>query len=75
MTSLDSLMLDAKQAILDAHHERFLALQREGRSEEALRQFRLILSCANDVLNESLELLARILASQQDGEPPASSTS
>ncbi|HSE58349.1 MAG TPA: hypothetical protein VLA99_06580 [Nitrospiraceae bacterium] len=68
MNPADTLMLDAKQAILDEAHRRFLVLQEEGRSEEAMQQFQVTLSCASDLLNESLQILERVLAEQQDAE-------
>ena len=61
MTAVDSLMLDAKQAIMDAHHRRFQTLHQEGRWEEALQQIHVILSCATDLLNESLRVLEEAL--------------
>ena len=61
MTAVDSLMLDAKQAILDEHHRRFQTLQQEGRWEEALQQIPVTLSCATDLLNESLRVLDEAL--------------
>ena len=61
MTALDSLMLDAKQAIMDEHHRRFQTLQQEGRWEEALQQIPVTLSCATDLLNESLRVLDEAL--------------
>jgi hypothetical protein len=57
MTSVDCLLLDAKQAILDEHHRRFQALHGEGRMDEAMKQFQVTLSCASDVLNDALRLL------------------
>lgn len=68
MNPADTLMLDAKQAILDEAHRRFLVLQEEGRSEEAMQQFQVTLSCASDLLNESLQILERVLAEQQHTE-------
>lgn len=61
MTSVDSLMLDAKQAILDEHHRRFLVMHREGRLDEAMKQIQITLSCANDLLVDSLRLLDQAL--------------
>jgi hypothetical protein len=61
MTSVDSLMLDAKQAILDEHHRRFRLLHQEGRLQEAIQQFHVTISCANDLLNESLRVLEAAL--------------
>lgn len=61
MTATDCLMLDAKHAILDEHHRRFQVLHAEGRLEEAMMQFHMTLSCANDVLNDALNLVDEIL--------------
>lgn len=61
VSSLENLILDAKQAILDEQHKRFQALQREGRWQEALQQLHVTLSCASDLLNESLGVLERAL--------------
>ena len=38
MTTADSLLLEAKQAILEEQHRRFRELQAEGRLDEALAQ-------------------------------------
>ena len=75
MTVVDSLMLDAKQAILDEHHRRFQTLHQEGRSEEALQQIHVTMSCAADLLNESLRVLDEALEDlnqtpQVDSSPP-----
>ena len=75
MTAIDSLMLDAKQAILDEHHRRFQTLHQEGRWEEALKQIHVIMSCAADLLNESLRVLDEALEDlnqtpQVDSSPP-----
>lgn len=61
MDSSDSLILDAKQAILEEQHRRFQALQREGKWAEAMQQFQTTMSCASDLLNDSLKLLERVL--------------
>ncbi|RPH80249.1 MAG: hypothetical protein EHM80_05730 [Nitrospiraceae bacterium] len=61
MTAVDSLMLDAKQAIMEEHHRRFQSLYQEGRWEEALQQIYVTLSCAADLLNESLRILDETL--------------
>ena len=63
MTASDSLMLDAKQAIMDEHLRRFQTLRQEERWEEALQQIPVTLSCATDLLNESLRVLAEALES------------
>jgi hypothetical protein len=69
VNSLDCLLLDAKQAILDEQHRRFQALQREGRLAEAMQQFQTTMSCASDLLNESLRLLERVIESQKTTPP------
>ncbi len=73
MGPADSLMLDAKQAILDEQHRKFQVLQQEGRWPEAMQQFHITLSCASDVLTESLQLLERVLDAQsRRGSSPSS---
>lgn len=78
MTAVDSLMLDAKQAIMEEHHRRFQIFQQEGRWEEALQQIHVTLSCASDLLNESLRVLDEAIAtpgntpSNDSPLPPAS---
>lgn len=76
MNSVDSLMLDAKQAILDEQHRRFQELQREGRVQEAMQQFHTTMSCATDLLNESLRMLEESVAAHkkaiEDTTPPPS---
>jgi hypothetical protein len=61
MTAVDSLMLDAKQAIMDEHFRRFQSYRQEERWEEALQQIPITLNCATDLLNESLRVLTEIL--------------
>ena len=61
MTAVDSLMMDAKQAILDEHHRRFQTLYQEGRWEEAFQQIHVTLYCATDLLNESVRVLDEAL--------------
>ena len=61
MTAVDSLMLDAKQAIMDEHYRRFQTLRHEERWEEALQQIPITLNCATDLLNESLRVLTEAL--------------
>lgn len=73
MTSADCLLLDAKHAILDEHHRKFQALHDEGRLDEAMRQFHVTLSCANDVLSDALRLLDDMLESHRQAalvDPP-----
>ena len=74
MNSLDCLLLDAKQAILDEQHRRFQELQREGKWVEAMQQFQTTMSCASDLLIESLGLLERVLDKRQQKppDPPSS---
>lgn len=70
MNAIDTLMLDAKQAILDDAHQRFLTLQKDGRSKEAMHQFQVTLSCASDLLNESISVLERVLGKQGGNATP-----
>jgi hypothetical protein len=70
MTPVESLILDAKQAILEEQHRRFQTLQREGRWEEAMQQFQVTLTCASDLLNHSLTILDDMLATQRHPDPP-----
>lgn len=72
MTSVDSLMLDAKQAILDEHHRRFQTLHQEGRWEEAIHQIHVTLRCAADLLDESLRVLDEAIETHK-GNPSDSS--
>jgi hypothetical protein len=60
MGSVDYLILDAKQAILEEQHRRYLALQQAGRLTEAKQQYQVTLKCAVELLNHSLEVLKRI---------------
>ena len=80
MTAVDSLMLDAKQAIMEEHHRRFQTYQKEKRWEEALQQIHVTLSCATDLLNESLRVLDEAIATHDhlptgNATPPPSATS
>jgi hypothetical protein len=61
MTAVDSLMLDAKQAIMDEHLRRFQTYRQEQRWEEALQQIPITLNSATDLLNESLRVLTEAL--------------
>jgi hypothetical protein len=69
MDSSDSLMLDAKQAILEEQHRRFQALQKEGKWVEAMQQFQTTMHCASDLLSDSLKLLERVLATHHQSPP------
>ncbi|TAJ07393.1 MAG: hypothetical protein EPO61_15680 [Nitrospirae bacterium] len=70
MTPADSLMLDAKQAILEEQHRRFQSLQEEGRLQEAMQQFQVTLGCASDLLNDSLGVLERLLVERRSAVLP-----
>jgi hypothetical protein len=61
MSPADSLLLEAKQAILEEQHRRFQALQTEGKWQETLQQFQVTLGCASDLLGHSLCILEQIL--------------
>jgi len=54
-------MLEAKQVIMEEHHRRFQILHQEGKWEEALQEIHVTLSCAADLLNESLQVLEKAL--------------
>ena len=69
MDSSDSLMLDAKQAILEEQHRRFQALQKEGKWAEAMQQFQATMHCASDLLSDSLNLLERVLETHRQTPP------
>lgn len=56
----DRLLLDAKKAILQEQHQRFQDLQREGRWDEAWKQLHITLSCAADLLKDSVHMLERV---------------
>lgn len=60
MMSVDSLILDAKKAILEEQHRRLQVLREEGRWEDLLQQLPATLSCAADVLQHSLVMLQTI---------------
>lgn len=68
----DRLMLDAKKAILQEQHQRFQNLQREERWDDAWKQLHVTLTCAADLLKDSVGLLEKTLNQQQ--LPPSSST-
>lgn len=55
----DSLMLDAKKAILEEQHRRFQDLQAAGMWPEAMQQLQVTLGCAADLLKDSVNLLER----------------
>ena len=53
----DRLMLDAKKAILQEQHRRFQDLQHEGRWDDAWKQLHVTLTCAADLLKDSVIML------------------
>ncbi len=69
----DRLMLDAKKAILQEQHQRFQNLQREERWDDAWKQLHVTLTCAADLLKDSVGLLEKTV-NQQKQLPPSSST-
>ncbi len=73
MSVVDSLLLDAKQAILEEHHRRFQTFYKEGRVEEAMQQFNTTIACATDLLNDSLRVLEQAIERHgPKSDPPAS---
>ncbi len=68
----DRLMLDAKKAILQAQHQRFQDLQQEGRWDDAWKQLHITLSCAADLLKDSVQMLEQV--STKHSTPPPSET-
>lgn len=75
MTPAESLILDAKQAILEDQHRRFQVLQEEGRWQEAMQQFQVTLGCASDLLNHSLGVLERLLSDRRRASQGAAPSS
>jgi len=71
----DRLMLDAKKAILQEQHQRFQDLQREERWDEAWKQLHVTLTCAADLLKDSVCLLEKTVAQQKQLPPPSSASS
>ncbi len=58
----DRLMLDAKKAILQEQHRRFQDLQHEGRWDDAWKQLHVTLTCAADLLKDSVTMLEEVVA-------------
>ena len=71
----DRLMLDAKKAILQEQHRRFQNLQREERWDDAWKQLHVTLTCAADLLKDSVNMLEKVVAQKNQSPPPTSSTS
>ena len=65
----DRLMLDAKKAILQEQHQRFQDLQREERWDDAWKQLHVTLTCAADLLKDSVGLLEKVV-NQKKQLPP-----
>jgi hypothetical protein len=68
----DRLMLDAKKAILQEQHQRFQDLQREERWDDAWKQLHVTLTCAADLLKDSVGLLEKAVNQQNQLQPPSS---
>ena len=71
----DRLMLDAKKAILQEQHQRFQDLQREERWDDAWKQLHVTLTCAADLLKDSVGLLERAVNQKNQLQPPSSTPS
>ena len=71
----DRLMLDAKKAILQEQHQRFQDLQREERWDDAWKQLHVTLTCAADLLKDSVGLLEKVVTQKNQLPPPSSSPS
>ncbi len=69
----DRLMLDAKKAILQEQHQRFQDLQREERWDDAWKQLHVTLTCAADLLKDSVSLLEKVVSQKKQLPPPPSS--
>ena len=71
----DRLMLDAKKAILQEQHQRFQDLQREERWDDAWKQLHVTLTCAADLLKDSVSLLEKAMNQKNQLLPPSSTPS
>ncbi|HBP89648.1 MAG TPA: hypothetical protein PKK23_00670 [Nitrospirales bacterium] len=71
-TQADRLILDAKKAILQEQHRRFQDLQIEGRWDDAWKQLHVTLTCAADLLKDSVNMLEQVVAKKKF--PPSNST-
>jgi hypothetical protein len=69
----DRLILDAKKAILQEQHRRFQDLQHEGRWDDAWKQLHVTLTCAADLLKDSVTILEKVVAKKHS--PPSASSS
>jgi hypothetical protein len=68
----DHLLLDAKKAILQEQHQRFQDLQREERWDDAWKQLHVTLTCAADLLKDSVCLLEKVVNQKKHLSPPSS---
>ncbi len=66
----ESLMLDAKKAILEEQHRRFQDLQAAGMWPEAMKQLQVTLGCAADLLKDSVNLLEQAVERRTLQSPP-----
>lgn len=57
MLPLDCLMLDAKEALLDDQHRKFIQCYREGRWEEASARLQASIDCTTALLEHSIQVL------------------
>ncbi len=71
----ERLMLDAKKAILQEQHQRFQALQREERWDDAWKQLHVTLTCAADLLKDSVDLLEKAVNKKNQISPSSSTSS
>ena len=65
----ESLMLDAKKAILEEQHRRFQDLQAAGMWPEAMQQLQVTLGCAADLLKDSVNLLKQAVEKKKNQNP------
>ncbi len=70
----DRLLLDAKKAILQDQHRRFQEFQREERWDEAWKQLHVTLTCAADLLKDSVCMLEQVVTQKKQLPPPSSSS-
>ncbi|MGB0908755.1 MAG: hypothetical protein ACPGYT_00190 [Nitrospirales bacterium] len=67
-TEAERLMLDAKKAILQEQHRRFQEMQKDGRWDDAMQQLHVTLSCAADLLKDSVNVLERAVSQQKGND-------
>lgn len=65
----ESLMLDAKKAILEEQHRRFQELQAAGMWQDAMKQLHVTLGCAADLLQDSVALLEKAVERKRHPNP------